>query len=114
MTECEICYENAKLKTLIACKHQLCFSCFSKLNNETCPFCRAPIKELMDNFETEYWLNLNPSEWITYSISLKNGTEIIRTSKSSDPQPTWRNDDNVMILKRHKQRKKRRRRYNID
>lgn len=109
MSECEICYEeNVKLKTLVDCKHKLCHGCFSKLNNETCPFCRAPIKELMEDFDPEYWLNLDNKEWITYSITLKNGTEIIRTSKSSDPLPSWRNNDNVIILKRNRQRKKRR------
>ena len=116
MPECEICYEEYnKLKTLIACNHQLCFNCFPKiveaatLNGQypvCCPFCRTIVKENTDEYEVEFWLNLDIAEWNIYSTTLRDGTEIIRTAHSSDPQPSWRNDDNVIKLKRHKQRKK--------
>lgn len=115
MPECGICYENhTKLKTLNLCKHEMCFNCFPKIieasidngNEATCPFCRSVIREASDNYEVEYWLNLEPADWNSYSITLKNGTEIIRTYRTDEPQPTWRNDDNVMILKRNRQRKR--------
>ena len=115
MPECGICYENyKKLKTLVACKHQICKSCYpiwiekvKKMGREpTCPFCRTPIKETKDNYEVDYWLNLEPAEWNVYSYTTNNGTEIIKTYKKHDPQPSWRNNDNVIILKRHRQRKK--------
>jgi hypothetical protein len=115
MPECGICYENYNnLKVLFACKHQVCKSCYPKLIDSavrrgqipSCHYCRTEIKEVNENYETEFWLNLNPKEWKTYSITLKNGTEIIRTYKEDDIKPSWRNNDNVMILKRHRQRKK--------
>jgi hypothetical protein len=127
MPECEICYEECnKLKNLITCNHKLCFNCFPKIVEAAtlngsyeacCPFCRTTIKEIdrrsvvstetaTDEYEVEFWLNLDIAEWNVYSTTLHNGTEIIRTSHSSDPQPSWRNDTNVIKLKRHKQRKK--------
>ena len=116
MPECEICYEECnRLKTLITCKHKLCFNCFPKIVDAAtlngnhvacCPFCRTIIKEITDEYEVDFWMNLDIAEWNVYSLTLHNGTEIIRTARSSDPQPSWRDDDNVIKLKRHKQRKR--------
>ena len=115
MPECEICFnEYQKLKTLVACKHSLCSGCFNRIleiavkNNieTTCPFCRTLVKEASEDFEIEYWLNLEKHEWISYSVTLKNGTEIIKTYRNTEYQPSWRNDDNVIVLKRNRSRKK--------
>tara|TARA_B110000902_G_C14216627_1_gene553455 strand:- start:770 stop:1177 length:408 start_codon:yes stop_codon:yes gene_type:complete len=41
-SECHICYEHKscnKFKTLV-CNHKLCYCCFKKLLQNTCPFCR--------------------------------------------------------------------------
>lgn len=121
MPECGVCYEEFKsLKTLYACKHQICRSCYPKIleaatkmgNEPTCPFCRTPIKEVDENFEIEYWLNLEPKEWNVYSYTNKKGTEIIRTYKKNENQPSWRNDDNVIILRQNKRRKRYRKNRN--
>jgi len=121
MPECGICYENYnKLRTLDACKHQICKQCYPiwierviKIGQEaTCPFCRTPIKEVDEKYEVDFWLNLEPAEWNVYSYTTNNGTEIIRTYNKNDKQPNWRNNDNVIIIKRHKQRKKYKRNRN--
>lgn len=113
--ECYICYEEFSEDCFkkLSCKHELCKECYSKLRDETCPFCRQVIKEkIIDLIEDpEEWLLYDREEWITYSRTFRNGKEIIYTYHNSDPQPSWRNDDNVMILKRNRQRKKRQR-YN--
>mgnify|MGYP003123928403 CR=1 FL=1 len=115
MPECEICFHDYfRLKTLDACKHKLCRECLNKIldiaaknsGEPACPFCRTYIKEADEDYEIEYWKNLESQEWITYSVTLRNGTEIIKTYRSSDYQPSWRNDDNVIILKRNRTRKK--------
>lgn len=115
MTECQICYNiSNKLVNLSSCKHSLCKSCLNRIINisETnsieanCPFCRTALKEATVEFELEYWKNLEAEDWITYSVTLKNGTEILKTYRSSQYQPSWRNDDNVIILKRNRSRKK--------
>ena len=122
MPECGICYENHnKLKTLVACNHQICKVCYpiwveraTRMGQEpTCPYCRTLIKEVDENYEVDFWLNLEPAEWNVYSYTTNNGTEIIRTYKKYSKQPSWRNQDNVIILKRNRQRKKyqRNRRY---
>jgi hypothetical protein len=106
-----ICYEEKKIKKTLECKHKLCFECFESLRTETCPFCRAPIREkLIFEEELEEWLNYDEREWITYSKYLRSGREVIYTYHSSTPQPSWRNDDNVTVVKRRRQRKRRRRR----
>jgi len=115
MPECEICYNDFySLKVLAACKHTLCRQCFNRIlelaekkeTEATCPYCRTLIKEANEDYEIEYWKQLESHDWITYSVTLKNGTEIIKTYRSSEYQPTWRNDDNVIILKRNRCRKK--------
>lgn len=116
MPECQICYNSDyDFKVFSSCKHEVCRLCFSKIlemcekleNKPTCPYCRAPIKEAIEeDFEVEDWLSLDVHEWQTYSITLKNGTEVIKSYKNHDTQPTWRNNDNVIILKRNRSRKK--------
>jgi len=122
MPDCEICYESFfKLKVLYACKHELCKMCYpriietaTRLGNEICcPFCRTAIKEISEDYETEFWLNLCPNEWDVLSSITNNGTEIIRTRRKNE-KPTWRNDDNVIIIKRNRQRKKYRKNRNLD
>ena len=44
--------------------------------------------------DPEEWLMYDIREWITYARTMNNGTELIYTYHSSDPQPSWRNDDN--------------------
>ena len=41
-SECHICYEQKscdQFKTLV-CNHKLCYGCYKKLLQNTCPFCR--------------------------------------------------------------------------
>lgn len=113
--ECDICYEevNEKHFKSLSCKHELCQSCYSKLPNEKCPFCRQVIQEKIVELieDPEEWLLYDAREWITYSRTLRDGREVVYTYHRTDPQPSWRNDDNVMVLKRNRQRKKRQRNY---
>ena len=115
MPECGVCYEEYRnLKTLYACKHEICKSCYPRIletstrlgMEASCPFCRTLIKEVNENFELEYWLNLEPAEWNVISTTTNNGTEIIRTYKKNETNKSWRNNDKIIFLKRHKQRKK--------
>tara|TARA_B100000767_G_C19764429_1_gene536782 strand:+ start:349 stop:753 length:405 start_codon:yes stop_codon:yes gene_type:complete len=45
-SECHICYEHKtdKLFKTLVCNHKLCFNCYNKLIQSTCPFCRHPIE----------------------------------------------------------------------
>jgi len=49
MCECEICTEMYIIKefTFLPCAHKLCTSCYNKMINSICPFCKY-------NFEREY------------------------------------------------------------
>lgn len=121
MPECGVCYEEYKnLKKLYACSHEICNQCYPKIieacnkigSEPSCPFCRTLIKEVTEDFEAEYWLNLEPAEWNIYSYTTNNGTEIIRSYRKYERQPSWRNEDNVMIIKQHKRRKRYRKNKN--
>lgn len=114
MPECGVCYEDYNnLKTLYSCDHQVCKSCYPKIIDSftrrgvdpCCPFCRTLIKEISLEYEVEFWLNLEPSIWEVTSTTTNNGTEIIKTHKKNET-PSWRNNDNVIIIKQHKRRKK--------
>lgn len=111
--ECYICYEevNECCFKKLNCKHELCQDCYVKLPNEKCPFCRQTIREKIIELieDPEEWILFDANEWITYSRTLRDGREVIYTYHSSEEQPSWRNDDNVMIMRRHRQRKRRRR-----
>jgi hypothetical protein len=113
--ECYICYEDVNENHFkkLSCTHELCQSCYSKLPNEKCPFCRQIIKEKIIELieDPEEWLLYDINEWITYSRVLRDGREAVYTYHCSDQQPAWRNDDNVMILRRNRQRKRRQRYY---
>lgn len=42
--ECIVCYELYNCDYfVINCGHHLCFHCYSKLVNKTCPYCRQPL-----------------------------------------------------------------------
>ena len=50
MEECSICYgssSNVNWK-ILSCQHKLCYLCYLKLDNSTCPYCR---KEFIYNKE---------------------------------------------------------------
>ena len=115
--ECGICYEDIKNKIFLQCKHYMCQSCYEKIS-DTCPFCRQPITakieaehkiDLMEN-DPEYWLGYDNREWVTYSRFLRNGNEIIQTFRNSEIPDTWRNNDMITVIKRRRQRNKRRNR----
>ncbi len=45
MNDCPVCYENTELLTF-ACTHQLCYSCYCKLESLRCPLCRDTLPDL--------------------------------------------------------------------
>ena len=118
MSECEICYEEEKDKVYLPCSHSLCKNCYDRIYY-SCPFCRRPIHEkinderVIEEMETdpEYWLEYDNREWVTYSRFLKNGSEIIRTFRKSEIPTSWRNDDLTTVIKRRRQRRKRNNTY---
>lgn len=115
MPECGICYEEHTKLRILSCKHMLCFGCFEQLRTDSCPYCRQTIiekREISPQEELEEWLVRDRTEWVTYSMYLRSGRELIYTFHNSDPQPSWRNDDNVTVVKRTRQRKKKRRNRN--
>ena len=64
-SECHICYEQKscdQFKTLV-CNHKLCYGCYKKLLQNTCPFCRhiitLPNPSNTNNFNYLVFLTLN-------------------------------------------------------
>jgi len=118
MVECEICYETVSGKIFLPCSHSLCKDCFDKIPDK-CPFCRQPIREepekqkeeILLDYHPEMWLYYDENSWVTYSKFLSNGSEIIRTFKSTEVPISWRNDDMSTVIKR-KRKRKNYRRYN--
>ena len=33
------------------CGHSMCKSCFNKLTDKTCPFCRMPVTSILNNYD---------------------------------------------------------------
>lgn len=65
--ECPVCYENCSTKTII-CNHPICGECLQLLNkcNYVCPLCRAELatpEEDDDEYDSDYYDNLNEDEW---------------------------------------------------
>ena len=60
--ECGICYRAISEHAFetFGCGHSTCRSCFHKLRQFTCPFCRAPIQE------PEWQLKALDDGWIKY------------------------------------------------
>lgn len=61
MEECHICLAlptDDKWKELF-CSHKMCFSCFLKLQNQTCPFCRKEFKYTQEEIKTRHALNIS-------------------------------------------------------
>lgn len=56
MEECCICMEVRRFYCDIPCKHKLCVCCLSKLQSNTCPFCRAEfnIQVLLAEIKAEF------------------------------------------------------------
>lgn len=116
MQECHICYEKIEDKKWLPCSHFLCTSCFHKLLDDKCPFCRQPFTEYnkiiikndenQDN-EPDYWLDYNPVDWVVYSHYKSDGTEIIFTERRTAGNNTWRNDYMTTKVKSRRWKKKR-------
>ena len=109
MYECDICYErrDCKDKIVLPCSHFLCKPCFEEVDkrSNTCPFCRADF--ITADPDPEEWLYLDPEEWIVYSKSADiYGSERIYIYRKEDV-PGWRNDEQIIPMKRNRQRKKR-------
>jgi hypothetical protein len=109
MYECLICKEtkDVKNKVELSCSHDLCKSCLKEWQKRasTCPFCRANF--VVEDPDPEEWMFLDPSEWIVYSkTDMKKGEERIYVFKKDERQPSWRNDDITIKLRRSKRVRK--------
>jgi hypothetical protein len=109
MYECKICLEHKdiKEKVTLRCMHDLCENCRENWEkvSESCPFCRTPM--VAPEKEIEEWIFLDPDDWIVYSkTDMRYGEEKIYVYNRSDIQPSWRNDNMVIRLKRNGNRKR--------
>jgi hypothetical protein len=48
MNDCLICYESRPGLVFLKCSHSMCSICLSKLQKQTCPFCRKKINVIED------------------------------------------------------------------
>lgn len=113
MYECLICRENKKNtdKVELSCSHHLCKNCLNewKKRSETCPFCRSKFKinPWINPGNPEEWMFLDPAEWVVYSrTDMRKGEEKIYIFKKDEKQPSWRNDDITIKLKKTKRVRK--------
>ena len=109
MYECFICGEtkNAEDKVELSCSHHLCKMCLKEWQKKspTCPFCRT--NYIVEDPDPEEWMLLNPTEWVIYSkTDMKKGEEKIYVFRKDERQPSWRNDDITVKLRRSKRIRK--------
>lgn len=74
MEECNICLtcpSNSKWKVL-SCNHKMCFSCFLKLQKNTCPYCRLPFNYTKKEQSLKYNISYTPPQ-------LNNITNIVNS-----------------------------------
>ena len=105
MYECQICKTEVdkKHRVVLSCSHDLCKTCLElwQKRSNSCPFCRAVF--VVEDPDPEEWLYLDPSEWVVYSrTDMKRGEEKIYVYRKDEQQPSWRNDDITIKLKRTK------------
>jgi hypothetical protein len=114
MFKCRICYEekNKEEREFLGCseKHPFCKTCFERWKkydpSEICPYCRTSY--VSQDPDPEEWLNLDPKEWIVYARTDHQwGIQKIHIYRRDEKQPSWRNDDYVIEMKRNRQRKRR-------
>jgi hypothetical protein len=107
MEECNICLSipvNNNWKEL-NCSHKMCFSCFLKLQKQTCPFCRSSFKYTQSEIKLRKDLNIN---YISYNppSQLNNMNELLDSFNQLNT-----NDDNYNIpfsrINRNRIRKRR-------
>ena len=75
-SECHICYDNKscdQFKTLV-CNHKLCYGCYKKLLQNTCPFCRHIIT--LPNPSNTNNLNYNSVPTSSQSFSVDNDPDV--------------------------------------
>jgi len=113
MYECRICEDQKsdETKVILGCseKHPFCNECFELWKRfaplEICPYCRTPY--VSEDQNPEEWLYLDPKEWVVYNKTDKKwGSGKIFVYRRDESQPSWRNDDYVVELKRNRRRKK--------
>ncbi len=77
-----------------------------KKRSETCPFCRTKFT-IERPEDPEKWMFLDPTEWVIYSkTDMRKGEEKIYVFRKDERQPSWRNDDITIKLRRSKRVKK--------
>jgi len=116
MYECEICKagKDIKNKVVLSCTHFLCGECFQEWEKRanTCPFCRAVF--VVEDQDPENWLYLDPSEWVVYSrTDMIKGEEKIYVFRKDEQQPSWRNDNITITVRRSKRTRRKIRKLNL-
>ena len=69
MEDCLICYNKMKTGKTLPCQHKLCHSCYLRLDNCSCPFCRKNFTYSKKDLIKRDKLNIDNSECIIISLS---------------------------------------------
>ena len=63
MEDCLICYNKMKTGKILPCQHTLCHSCYLRLDNCSCPFCRKNFTYSKKDLVKRDKLNIDYSNW---------------------------------------------------
>lgn len=63
MEDCSICYNKMKTGKTLPCQHKLCHSCYLRLDNCSCPFCRKNFTYSKKDLLNRDKLNIDYSNW---------------------------------------------------
>ena len=115
MEDCNICYSQIKPteEKVLSCQHKLCKSCYLRLANEKCPYCRKQFRYTPEDIKLRQAMNIKynnytpPSQLFDESILLNSFNQLQIQSRQNN-----RSEINEQIpysrVLRNKNRKRRR------
>jgi len=109
MEDCNICYTQIQKtnEVTLSCQHKLCNSCYLRLANQLCPYCRTPFKYSAEDIKKRQAMNIKynnytpPAQLFDESILNSFNQLEINTENNTHNPPFSR-------LLRNKNRKRRR------
>lgn len=69
--KCSVCYEHTYTRT--SCSHSLCFDCWNKIKNGSCPLCRSELKMSFD--ENNDICDEDDNEALNTAFIIDNGND---------------------------------------
>lgn len=63
MEDCTICFTGTKSWKTLPCQHKLCETCYLKLDNCLCPYCRKKFTYTKDELKKRSKMNINYNNW---------------------------------------------------